>query len=197
MGHAMVHTMTHDHTRLKAAVKRTFAEANNAILKLTAYNSLCREDISYARMSFFAIVQHALYNDMVAHAIRVMDEHRDVSGFWYIHKCQSALVERTVSKAGSELATLKCTSEKLRHIREKTHFHIDRTAVQSPTEVWKSAGVTGDEFSITLRVVAQVASAVNADALGGEPLDVTEYDGSDVHRIVAAFEKLHGCVHGV
>jgi hypothetical protein len=170
---------------------------NNAILKLTAYNMLCRENIAYSRMSFFVIVHHALHNDIMAHAIRVMDEHRDVSAFWYIHKCQSALVERAVSAAGSEMATLKKTSNKLKHIREKTHFHIDRMAVQSPAEVWKSAGVTGDELSNILHVVAHVVSTVNVNALAGEPLYITEYDGSDIHRIVTAVEKLHGHIHGV
>jgi hypothetical protein len=188
--------MTHSHSRIKAAVKRTFAEVNNAMLKLTAHNALCREDIAYTRMSFFVVAQHALHNDMVAHAIRVMDEHRDVSAFWYIHKCQSSAVEAAVIGAGSSLETLRKTSEKLRHIREKTHFHIDRTAVQSPASVWQSAGVTGDEFSSTLSVVAHAVSEVNVKILGGEPLLATEYDGSDIHRIVKAFEKVHGKVHG-
>ncbi|MFM8443052.1 MAG: hypothetical protein ACKN9W_06875, partial [Methylococcus sp.] len=77
------------------------------------------------------------------------------------------------------------------------HFHIDRMAVQSPAEVWKSAGVTGDELSNILHVVAHVVSTVNVNALAGEPLNITEYDGSDIHRIVTAVEKLHGHIHGV
>jgi hypothetical protein len=40
-------------------------------------------------------------------------------------------------------------------------------------------------------------SGVKVNVFGGEPLDVTEYDGSDVKRIVKAYEELHGSVHGV
>jgi hypothetical protein len=40
-------------------------------------------------------------------------------------------------------------------------------------------------------------SGVNAALFGGDLLKVTEYDGSDVERIVRGYEKLHGSVHGV
>lgn len=192
-----VQTVSHDTTRLQAAVQRAFAEANNAILKLVAYNALCRADITYAGMSFFVIASQALYNDMIAHAMRALDEHRDAASFWYVKRCNEQVTAAAASAAGVDLSTLESTSTKLRHIREKTHFHVDRRAVLNPSQVWQAAGVTGDEFSDSLHAITSVMSGVAAGLFGGEPLVVTEYDGSDVERIVKAYETIHGHVHDV
>lgn len=189
--------MSHDNTRLLAAIERTFAEVNNGILKLVAYNAVCRADITYTRMSFFVVASHALHNDMVAHAIRALDEHRDAGSFWYVKRCNEAATSAAAGVAGVDLAALQFTSTKLRHIRDKTHFHVDRESVPNPAHVWQTAGLTGDEFNSALRAVASVMSGVKVKVFGGEPLDVAEYDGSDVQRIVKAYEKLHGSVHGV
>lgn len=189
--------MSHDNTRLQAAVRRTFAEANNAILKLIAYNALCAADITYAGMSFFVIASQALHNDMIAHAMRALDEHRDAASFWYVKRCNEHVTAAAARAAGVNLSALESTSAKLRHIREKTHFHVDRQAVLNPSQVWQTAGVTGDEFNDSVHAVALVMSGVEVRLFGGEPLVVTEYDGSDVKRIVKSYEHIHGHVHGV
>lgn len=188
--------MSHDHSRLLAAIERTFAEVNNAILKLVAYNAVCREEITYARMSFFVVASHALHNDMLAHAMRALDEHRDAAAFWYVKRCNGQATSAAARAAGVDLAVLQSTSTKLRHIREKTHFHIDRETVKNPAHVWRAVGITGDEFSNAIHSVASVMSGVKAEVFGGALLEVTEYDGSDVQRLVQAYEKLHGSVHG-
>lgn len=188
--------MNQDQTRLLAALSRTFAEISNATLKLIAYNALCKEKITFSGMSFFVIAQHALYNDMIAHAIRVLDEHRDVAAFWYIHKCHPRSVETGIVKAGLDIQAVRATSAKLRHIREKTHFHIDRATVHSSARVWQNAGVTGDEFSTMLKVIAEVLSDINVEILHGQPMHLTDYNGTDIPRLVGAFEKVYGKVHG-
>jgi hypothetical protein len=125
-------TVSHDHTRLRAAIERIFAEANNTILKLVAYNALCRADFTYTRMSFFVVAAHALHNDMVAHAIRTLDEHPDAASFWYVKRCNAQAIDAAARTAEVDLTALQATSAKLRHIRDQTHFHIDRVAVANP-----------------------------------------------------------------
>jgi hypothetical protein len=189
--------MTHDQTRIRAAIERTFAEVNNAILKLTAYNALAREDITYAGMSLFVIIENALFNDMVANAMRALDEHRDAASFWYICRCDEPLAERAAKVASVQLSGLRATSAKLRHVREKTHFHVDRGAVANPADVWSNAGITGNDFTTALHAVASVVSTFEVERFGGEPLELAKYDGSDVTRIVGAFEQACGHAHGI
>lgn len=186
----------YDASTLKAAIQRNLAELNNAILKLTARDELVTKKITYTRMSFFVIAEHALYNDMLAHAIRVLDEHRDAMSFWYVLRCNEAVIKKAASSAGLDLGQLKVLSGKLRLIREKTQFHIDRESVKEPKAVWQKAHITGAELANTLRRMAATLAQAKQEIFGGELETVTEYDGSDIAKIVEAYETIHGSVHG-
>lgn len=188
--------MTHDSSTLQAAIGRNLAELNNAILKLTARDELVRQNLTYARMSFFVVAEQALYNDMIAHAIRVLDEHRDAMSFWYVLRCNEAAVKRNAKIANLDVEELRVLSSKLRLVREKTHFHIDRMSVKAPKSVWKEADITGSVFTQALRAMASTLAHTKKELFGGELETVTEYDGSDVPKIVKAFEAAHGPVHG-
>ena len=186
----------HDSSTLQAALKRTHAELNNAILKLTAHDQLMRQQITYARMSFFVIAAQALYNDLIAHAIRVLDEHRDATSFWYIVKCSESVARRAAQDSHLDLEALKTLSSKLRHVREKTHFHIDKKSIKDSRSVWKDADIKGSDLAHALRAMAATAARIKMELFGGDLDEVTEYDGSDIEKIVKAFEAVHGSVHG-
>src|SRR5690606_8623654 len=117
--------MSYDTSALQGAIIRNLTELNNAILKLTAYDELVRQDIAYVRMSFFVVAAHALYNDTFSHAIRVLDEHEQALAFWYILRSNESVVKRAAKNSGLDLDELKKLSTKLRIVRDKTQFHID------------------------------------------------------------------------
>lgn len=176
--------------RLQAALKRNFAELNNAILKRTAYNQLCKAGFTYTGMSFFVIADQALFNDMIAGAIRVFDDHKDVSSIWYIIRCNEGAAKKAAAACGTSIESLRAIVPKLRHIRDKTHFHIDREAVEAPDEVWKYAGISGDELTDALYGAAALIAHIKREIYGGELDKLTPYDGSDVHQAVKAYMAL-------
>jgi hypothetical protein len=45
--------------------------------------------------------------------------------------------------------------------------------------------------------VAGILAKHEQELLGYEPIAVTSYDGSDIPKIVAAYEKVYGKLHGV
>ncbi len=53
------------------------------------------------------IAAQALYNDLIAHAIRVLDEHRDATSFWYIVKCNESVARRAAQDSDLDLEALK------------------------------------------------------------------------------------------
>lgn len=173
--------------RLRAALKRNFAEVNNAILKRTAYNELCTAGFTYTGMSFFVIADQALFNDMIASAIRVFDDHKDVSSLWYVIRCNEAVAQRAATQCGVNIEKLREIVPKLRHIRDKTHFHIDRKAVEAPKEVWKDADLSGNELTKALYDAAALIAKIKQETYGGELQPLVPYDGSDVHEIVKAY----------
>lgn len=185
--------MSVDNTRLIAAIDRNFAEINNAILKLKAYNSLCASKFSHAGMSFFFIAHQALFNDMIANAIRVLDKHKDAASLWYIIKCNEAVSKKIANQLDINVENILLLSKKLRHIREKTHFHIDKDSVVQPKSVWKTADISGSEFVKLLDDVANYLAHIKKEMFGGELLVVTKYDALDVKQIVSAYEKWRDC----
>ena len=124
--------MRHDDARILAAINRNFAEADSALLKLAAYNRLNQAGFTFTGMSFFVIAAQALFNDMIAGAIRIFDEHKEAGSLWYIIRCNEPAAQKAANACGIDMDELKAIVPKLRHIRDKTHFHIDKRNVENP-----------------------------------------------------------------
>jgi len=173
--------------RFLAAINRNFAEANNAILKLTAYNCLNEAKFIYTGTSFFVIAHQALYNDMIANAIRIFDDHKEAGSLWYIIRCNEHAAKKAAEACGINIDDLKAIAPKLRHIRDKTHFHIDRRTVENPSLVWIDANISGHEFTNALHNAALLLAKIKQDVFGVEMDKLTPYDGSDVKHIIDAY----------
>lgn len=179
--------MKPDDARILAALNRNFAEADNAILKLTACNSLSASGFSRAGTNFFGIAGQALYNDMVASAIRIFDDHKEAGSLWYIIRCCGPSARRAEKDYGVSIDALKKIVPRLRYLRDKTHFHIDRRTVESPALVWSRVDISAEEFADALRDAALLLAKIKQDVYGGEMDTLTPYDGSDVKKIVDAY----------
>ena len=173
--------------RILAAINRNFAEANNAILKLTACNNLNNAGFSCTGMSFFVIADQALYNDMVASAIRIFDDHKEAASLWYIIRCNEAAAQKAAKACNVDIDELRKIVPKLRRIRDKTHFHIDKRTVENPSQVWGDADISGEEFTKALHAAALLLAKIKQDVYGEELDQLTPYDGSDVKQIIAVY----------
>jgi hypothetical protein len=179
--------MKPDSLRVIAAINRNFAEANDAILKLTAYRSLCEAGFSRAGTGFFAIAAQALFNDMIAGAIRIFDDHKDVASIWYVIRCNQPAAQRAAQACGIAIDDLRSIAPKLRHVRDKTHFHIDRKAVTDPSSVWAYADISDDALGNALHNAALLLAKIKQHVSGGELDSIGAYDGSDVRQIINAY----------
>ena len=173
--------------RILAAINRNFAEANDAILKLTAHDSLHRAGFNPTGVSFLAIADQALFNDMIAGAIRIFDEHKEAGSLWYIIRCHEAVAHAAARSCGIDMDEMRTIVPKLRHVRDKTHFHIDKRNVENPALVWSHADISIDEFTKALRNAAVLLAKIKQDIYGGKMDVLTPYEGSDVRRMVDAF----------
>lgn len=173
--------------RVLAAIDRNFAEADSALLKLTAYNKLATLTMPHPGMNFFVIAQQALFNDMVASAIRIFDDHKEAGSLWYIVRCNESAAKKAAQAFGISLDELRMMVPRLRHIRDKTHFHIDRRTVENPSKVWSGADISSGELSDAFHKVALLLAHMKQELYGGEIENLTRYDGSDVQVIVDAY----------
>ena len=80
--------------------------------------------------------------------------------------------------------------EKLVHIRDRAHFHIDRKDLLEPTKVWSQAGVTGDEFIFLTESAHKVLRRMYQD-LTGIDRPIPDYHGEDIINIITAYKEMH------
>ena len=175
--------------RYDAALERNLAETSNAILKRRALIGLHSADSSHG-LDFFRVVAHALYNDLIAHAARVFDRHPDVASFWYVVRCDEGSARAQASTLGVNLDELGVLADKLKLVRDKTLFHIDKEAVKNPKLVWSCAEIKGDVLGSSLEGAFRVLAGLYFKRHGVKRT-VPDYDGSDAPKIIRAYKQLH------
>lgn len=103
-------------TRYDAALERNLAETSNAVLKRRALIGLHSADSSHG-LDFFQVAAHALYNDLIAHSVRVLDRHPDAASLWYLLRCDEASVRSEARSLGVDLDALGTLADKLTESR--------------------------------------------------------------------------------
>ena len=179
--------MRMDNTQLNKAIDRNLAELNNAILKRRALIGMHAAKSAHS-LDFFTIVADALFNDIVAHAILVLDRSAQSASFWYVHRAEKVRIENYAAARSVSLDKLVDLASRFKRIRDKTHFHIDRNAVLQPSIVWSEAAVTGDELGWALQTTHELLADLKAELTGTRPM-LPEYDGSDAAEIIRAYKK--------
>ena len=83
---------------------------------------------------------------MVAHMIKVLDQDSQSATFWYIFRTKSKDVKDFIKENNIDFMSIYDLAEKLKIVRNKTHFHIDKKRVRDPKEVWADADISYDEM---------------------------------------------------
>ena len=78
-------------TRYIKATERNFTEIANAIQKrqvlvIVEEYTKTNGNIYFSGMSFFELATRALFNDVIAHMIKVLNFNEESTTFWYILK---------------------------------------------------------------------------------------------------------------
>lgn len=172
-------------TRYERAIERNLAELQRAILNRTTLLGL--EDAGGLSSVFLQVTYFALINDYLAHCIKVFDRGRQAASFWYIYRTDERPFAAYAKRKRIDIAGLEEVSSKLKHIRDKTHFHIDSDAVVDPKAIWRSAGLSGKELSAAVDAAWGMLSEL-ASTLNLEEVVLPAYCRKDAHRIASAIQ---------
>jgi broad-specificity NMP kinase len=176
-----------ENKRYERALIRNLHEIGRAIFERRAMVGMESAKTSHA-VDFFRLAYDALFNDMVAHIIKATDRHRESASFWYVLRCDEKTVYSYMAYKGYDLRKMEITSDKLKMIRDMTHFHIDKKSVFSPQEVWKKAKLTGRELSEFMDTIWDILNHVHEKIFGKKFIFPT-YDGSDAAKILKLVKK--------
>jgi len=143
------------------------------------------EEVCHVGASFFEISKNALFNDMIAHAIKVLDKNKNSATFWYILKTDETRAKTLKIYSEEKLQELHNLTKKLKLVRDKTHFHIDRESVLDSSSVWKDADISGNELSAGLEYLFEFLLELRNDVFNEKASRNNYlYKGDDVIRLL-------------
>jgi len=88
--------------------------------------------------------------DTYAHAMKILDRHPQSVSFWYIFKQKEQEIRAFCGSQSILLSEIEWISDKLKDVRDRTHFHIDPRDIFDPAAVWKRAGIKNSRFTAVL-----------------------------------------------
>ena len=145
-----------DNKTYRAALQRNLNELVIAELEFDAYYEISNTVLLNFPDSFFWLAQTALFNDMVAHMIKVLDQNSQSATFWYIFRYKSKETKEFIKKERIDFMEIYDVAEKLKVVRDKTHFHIDKNSVRDPKMIWSTADLTYDSLQRNMESVYKV-----------------------------------------
>ncbi len=171
--------------RYERAIERNLAELQRAILNRTTLLGL--EDAGGSHL-FLKLTYYALFNDYIAHCIKVFECRKQAASFWYIYRSNEKPINAYARRNKISLKALETVSEKLKHIRDKTHFHIDESGVLDSKVIWRDAGLTGRELSDAVDATWSILTHLQ-QSLGLPEVTLPGYDRALVKRLACLIEQ--------
>ena len=173
--------------RYTKAIERNLAELQRAILNRTTMLGI--EQSRGGTSLFLQVSYFALFNDYVAHCIKVFERSKQAASFWYIYRTDQKIVDAFAKKAKIDMASLEEVSAKLKHIRDQTHFHIDTNGVLDTKAVWRAAGLTGKQLSIAVDAAWSILTHLQESLSLPEVSLPSYYKVAHVHERVVAIKS--------
>lgn len=192
-GEDLTHKSVHQKSAMDSAayrntLNRLLGEVSLAIDEDKAYWSLYDCEIN-SRTSFLALAFYALSNDALSHAIKVFELGRECFSYWKIEAMKRSEIATFAETNNINLKQLHKLAEKLKSVRNKTHFHIDELGVPNAQKVWISANITKKEFEGGLHDVNAILAHLYKCEFGADYKYFSSYDGADVAKIVELAHK--------
>ncbi len=110
----------------RAAV-RCANELGKAILYSRALKGLAKA-VGFYGIDFIRLAEWAFFDQMFAHAIKALVEQKGDAGFWYLQRQRRSETEQFLNSHDLDLAPGTIVLPKLKKIRNKTMFHLDKGA---------------------------------------------------------------------
>ncbi|MCV0368343.1 hypothetical protein [Filomicrobium sp.] len=182
----------------KAAVRRCASELSRAIWYYRAWKALQEVERDNSA-NFIRLAELAMWDQMIAHVVKILSLNPktgrgEKAGFWALCECRATEVEAICERQGCDLDPIRKVGVGLKHIRDKTHFHLDADGVSEPTEVWKKADITHDQLNAALSSSFTIINELHAIVFGASH-PIWNYDGSDA-KVIAEHANTYNLLYG-
>jgi hypothetical protein len=148
----------------RAALKRLLAETHNLISVQASLEALY-EPLMHHQTGSILLEQsfNALMGDRLARLIRMLEDSEETASFWYLHRCEPTNVAKDIDIARLEKLSSK---DKLKLIRDKTFFHIDKDHVADSQAVYRRADIFASEIVWAMEAIWLTLNRLYAERFG-------------------------------
>jgi hypothetical protein len=106
---------------------------------------------------------NALMGDRLARLIRILENTNDTASFWYLYRCEPTNVAKDMDIA--RLVGLS-SEDKLKLIRDKTFFHIDKNHVADSHKVYREANIFASEIVWAMQAIWRTLNRLYEERFG-------------------------------
>jgi hypothetical protein len=148
--------------RFKKAVERLAAEVSILLAEQVALEEL----LGTVPPLLIRVSADALMGDRLARLIRILedDSRNEVASFWYLLRCEPS----RVALAADDEKHLRHLATRLKPIRDKTFFHIDKNGVLDREAIYAAAGITGDEIIRAVDILWAILGRLYREEFSGQ-----------------------------
>ena len=168
-------------SRYLSALRRNFDElqrAKMARLCARGFESNWPPTHLHAKLYY-----NALSNDYLTRCMKVFERRSQTASFWYLERSNAATMLSALDGDKDRLQELRAVSERLKHIRDKVHLHIDEVGVLDQERVWQDAALSSERLDRAVNVaLAALHRLVEQQNLTVEliPTDLTLFHSTRV-----------------
>jgi len=169
----------------RSALNRNLNEVRTAWFEWRTLLAIESVHHPFPEASFFYITHAALFNCAMGHLMKVLDHHKDSASFWFIYKQKQQEIDaQKGNKERIERLEHLSKPDRLKHIRDKTHFHIDKKAVLDPRQIWNNAGISSKEVNDALLDMIRILQTLCKKEFGDKyPMDYDENEAEHLAKI--------------
>jgi hypothetical protein len=163
-------------TEFTAIVERNISSIERTIVYQRALIGLGDAEYWHHGWDFIVAAETAMYYAMFAYPALVFGE-KEQAGFWFIVKVAG------IAETDVRLGAIRSVVPGLKHIRDKSHFHLDKTDVLDLQGVYSAAGITGTQLGQALSGAYDIHCELHVQAHGFKRDRVDYYTGVDATEI--------------
>ncbi len=174
---------------LKNAIYQNLNEVAEALFYLNALVGMS-EAKTENEILFLTLASDALKNDTISHLMRVLDRTKKTASFWYIYKNEKETVDEIVCNETVDISMLEKLSsqDRLYHIRNKSHFHLDKHYTYNQGNAWEEANISSGEIKVALELLLKILSILFKKYSDIDFPDIN-YNGADAAAVVDVANK--------
>ena len=157
LSHSTIALMANTYDRFRDTLERLLPETYNLMSAQAALEALDGLLCGAILAQSFS----ALMGDRLVRLIRILENSDRTATFWYLHNCEPANVSKDV-----DIPRLEALSEKIRLVRDKTLFHIDKKHVGDSQAVYKQANIVANEVIWAMETIWRTLNRLYEERFG-------------------------------